>query len=61
VSEIDIMVENVVDRRSGCELGLGPDTQDGIGQHVGAGVPDGLEIGHWGKEEEAIRLKAEGC
>ena len=46
VSEIDVVVEAVINRRSGGELRLWPDAEDGICQHVGAGVPDGFELGH---------------
>ena len=44
--QVDIVVEAVIDRGACGELGLGPDAEDGIGQHVGAGVPDGFEFGH---------------
>ena len=58
VWQLHVVVEALVDRWARRELGLGPDTEDRVGQDMGRGVADGLEFGHWGK---AIRLKTEVC
>ena len=47
MGEFDIVVEAVLHRGTGGELSLWPDVEDGVGQHMGAGVPDGFEFGHW--------------
>jgi len=44
--ELDVVVKPILDRRTGGELGPRPQAQDGGGQHVGAGMPDPLQLGH---------------
>ena len=46
VREIDVVVEAVVDRGSGSELGLGPDAEDRRGEDVRRGVAEGFQFGH---------------
>ena len=42
---VQVIVEAVVDGRANGQLGVGPEPLDGLGQHMGAGVPVGLAIG----------------
>ncbi len=46
VLELEVVVESVLDRRTGRELGVRPDPQDRGGHDVGAGVPEPLQVGH---------------
>ena len=46
VRKLDVVIKAVLDRRAGGELGVGPEAQDGGGEHVGAGMPDALQFGH---------------
>ena len=45
VAEFHVVVKAVLDRRTGSELGVGPEAQDGRGEHVGAGMPDAFQFG----------------
>ena len=45
--QLDVVVETVFDRRAAGELGVGPEPQDGGGQHMGAGMPDALQFTHF--------------
>src|SRR5437667_11459335 len=47
VAEFHVVVKAVLDRRTGSELGVGPEAQDGRGEHVGAGMADALQLGHF--------------
>jgi len=46
VFEVEVVVETLGGRRTDVELGIGPEAQHGGGEHVGAGVPQALEIAH---------------
>ena len=46
MAEFHVVIKAVLDRRAGGELGIGPDAQDGRGEHVGAGMADALQFGH---------------
>ena len=58
VRQIDVVIEAVLDRRTGGELGLGPDFQQSGRQHVGGGMADAFEVGHEGESilRESARL-----
>ena len=55
VREIDVVVEAAFDGRTGGKLRLGPELEQGGGQHVRSGVPDAFEIGHLGSFSHGIR------
>ena len=44
--EVEVVVEALGGRRTDVELGIGPEAQDGGGEHVGARVPQSLEVAH---------------
>ena len=44
--QLDVVVEAVLDRRSGGKLSLRPKTQDGGRQNMRAGMADPLQLGH---------------
>ncbi len=46
VRQIDVVIKSVFDRRPGGELRLGPEPQDGGGQHVRGGMADAFQLGH---------------
>ena len=48
VRQVDVVVKTGFDRRTGGELGLGPQAEDGRRQHVGTRVADTLQLGHFG-------------
>ena len=47
MAEFHVVVEAVLDWRAGGELGVGPEAQDGRGEHVGAGMAEALQFGHF--------------
>ncbi len=48
VRELDVVIEPVLDRWSGCELRVGPDFQNRSGQNVSGRMPQTFNIGHLG-------------
>ena len=46
VRKFDVVIKTVLHRRTGGKLRLGPDFQDGRGQHVRGGVADAFEFSH---------------
>ena len=58
VRQVDVVVEAVLDRRPGGELGVGPEAQDGGGHDVGAGMTKGFDFSH--RDEELIHRGARG-
>ena len=44
--KVEVVVESLGGWRTDVELGIGPEAQDGGGEHVGAGVPQALEVAH---------------
>jgi hypothetical protein len=46
--EFDIVVEAVLDRRTGGELRLGPDLENGGSEHVRGGMAEALDVRHRG-------------
>src|ERR1039458_10211857 len=44
--QFDVVVEPVLDRRTGGKLGVGPEAQDGRGHHMGARVAEPLQVVH---------------
>ncbi len=46
VRQIDVVIKAGLHRRTGGELGLGPDFQQGGRQHMGGGMANAFEVGH---------------
>ena len=46
VRQIDVVIEAVVDRRTGGKLRFRPNAQDGRGQHMRAGVTESFDVSH---------------
>ncbi len=46
VGQVDVVIETVLDRRTGRQLGLGPDFQKGGRQDMGGGMAEAFDIGH---------------
>ena len=46
VPQIDVIIKSLLHRRPRRELCLGPDAQNGLGQHVGAGMTQGFQFVH---------------
>ncbi len=44
--QFDIVIEAVLDGRPGGELRFRPETQNGGGEDVGAGMADAFQLGH---------------
>ena len=44
--QFDVVIEAVLDRRTGGELRFGPDAQNGGRQNMRAGMAEPLEVGH---------------
>src|SRR2546423_14814549 len=47
VAEFSVVVKAVLDRRTGRELGVGPEAENGGSEHVSAGMADALQLGHF--------------
>ena len=46
VVEFEVVIEAVLDRRPGRELGIRPDLENCCGQDVGSRMPQALDVGH---------------
>ena len=46
MAEFHVVIKAVLDRRAGGELGVGPEAENGRGEHVRAGMADALQLGH---------------
>ena len=48
VVQFDVVIEAVLDRRTGGELRVGPDFEDGGCENVGSRMAQALDVGHLG-------------
>ena len=46
VRQIHIVIKTLLDRRTGCKLSFGPNTQNRLGEHMSAGMAQSFEIRH---------------
>ena len=44
--QIEIVIEAILDRWTGCELCFRPDPENGCRKHMGARVPNSLDVRH---------------